>query len=76
MAALALSIFLVAVGAVLAFAVTATVTGIDIAAVGVILMIVGLLGIVLSLLFLVSFVSFAPFGHRHPEDRHPHTRMD
>lgn len=73
MAALALSIFLVAVGAVLAFAVTATVTGIDIAAVGVILMIVGLLGIVLSLLFLVSF---APFGHRHPEDRHPHTRID
>ena len=45
------SIFLVAVGAILAFAVTAEVSGIDIATVGWILMIVGIVGFLLSLLF-------------------------
>lgn len=43
------SIFLIAVGAILKFAVTATVSGIDLATVGVILMIVGVVGLVLSL---------------------------
>ena len=47
-------IFLIAVGAVLAFAVHATVQGIDIQAVGVILMIAGALGIV------VDLIVFAP----------------
>ncbi len=42
-------IFLIAVGAVLAFAVHATVAGISIVTVGVILMIVGALGIALDL---------------------------
>jgi hypothetical protein len=44
------SIFLIALGAVLKFAVTATVAGIDIQTAGVILMVVGLIGLVLSLL--------------------------
>jgi Flp pilus assembly protein protease CpaA len=43
------SLFLIAVGAILKFAVTAHVEGIDIQTVGVILMIVGLVGLVLSL---------------------------
>jgi hypothetical protein len=43
-------IFLIAVGAVLAFAVSASVQGIDVNAVGVILMIAGALGIVLDLI--------------------------
>ena len=43
------SIFLVAVGAILAFAVTADVQGMDIATVGWILMIVGIVGFLLSL---------------------------
>ena len=47
-------IFLLAVGAVLAFAVDASVNGIDIQTVGVILMIVGALGIV------VDLIIFAP----------------
>ncbi len=47
-------IFLLAVGAVLAFAVKATVAGISIVTIGVILMIVGALGILLDL------VLFAP----------------
>jgi hypothetical protein len=42
-------IFLIAVGAVLAFAVDASVNGIDLQTVGVILMIVGALGLVLVL---------------------------
>ena len=49
------SIFLLAVGAILAFAVEATVEGLDIAMVGVILMIVGAIGLLFSLLFWSSW---------------------
>jgi hypothetical protein len=49
------SLFLIAVGAILTWAVTSTVSGIDIAAVGVILMIVGAIGLLLSLVFWSSF---------------------
>jgi Domain of unknown function (DUF6458) len=49
------SIFLIAVGAILAFAVTAEFTGIDIATVGWILMIVGAVGLLLSLIFWSSW---------------------
>ena len=44
------SIFLIAVGAILAFAVTATVGGIDIHTAGVILIAAGVLGLLVSLL--------------------------
>ena len=44
-----LSIFLVAVGAVLYFAVSATVSGVSISTVGVVLMLVGGLGLLVSL---------------------------
>ena len=47
---IALGIVFLAVGAVLAFAVNATVSGVDIATVGVILMVVGALSIVLDLI--------------------------
>jgi hypothetical protein len=50
-----ISIFLIAAGAILAFAVTATVSGLELATVGWILMIVGALGLVLSLLFWSSW---------------------
>ena len=43
------SIFLIAVGAILKFAVTATVAGIDIQTAGLILIVVGIIGLVLSL---------------------------
>jgi signal transduction histidine kinase len=43
------SIFLIALGAILAFAVTATVAGIDIQTAGVILMLVGAIALVVSL---------------------------
>ena len=46
------SIFLIALGAILKFAVTAEVSGIELATVGVILMIVGIIGLALSLMYL------------------------
>lgn len=60
------SIFLIAVGAILAFAVEWTVSGLDIDTVGVILMIVGIIGLVASLLF---WSSFSPYGRRGTGDR-------
>lgn len=55
------SLMLIAVGAIIAFAINASVSGVDIDAIGVILIIVGVIGLVFSLLFLASF---APFGSR------------
>jgi len=46
------SIFLIALGAILRFAVTASVSGIEIATVGTILMVVGIIGLLISLLYL------------------------
>jgi ascorbate-specific PTS system EIIC-type component UlaA len=48
------SIFLIAVGAILRYAVTASISGISLTTVGLILMIAGAAGLVLSLLFLAS----------------------
>jgi uncharacterized membrane protein YidH (DUF202 family) len=44
------SLFLIAVGAILRFAVTATVSGVNIHVVGTILIVVGIVGLVLGLL--------------------------
>ena len=46
------SIFLLAVGAILKFAVHATVAGVDIRVVGVILMVAGVLGLILTMVVL------------------------
>lgn len=46
------SLFLIAVGAILRYAVTATVSGIDLQTVGLVLIIVGVVGLVLSLLWM------------------------
>ena len=48
------SIFLIAVGAILRYAVTASVAGISLTTVGLILIIVGVAGIVLSLLYMLT----------------------
>ena len=53
------SIFLIAVGAILKFAVNWQVNEIDLQAVGVILMVVGAIGLVLSLIFWNSWGGFA-----------------
>ena len=45
------SIFLIALGAILKFAVTDSISGIELATVGVILMVAGVLGLLISLLY-------------------------
>jgi len=52
------SLILIAVGAVLRFAITADVEGVNLGTIGVILMIVGAAGIVLSLVFWGSWGGF------------------
>ncbi|HEY2834178.1 MAG TPA: DUF6458 family protein [Sporichthyaceae bacterium] len=52
---LGVGIFLVAVGAILTWAVNVTTTGVDLQSVGVILMIVGAAGILLSMVFWSSW---------------------
>ncbi len=49
------SIFLIAVGAVLRYAVTASVSGIALQTVGLILMIVGVLGLLLSVMYIFAW---------------------
>lgn len=48
------SLFLIAVGAILKFAVTASIGGIDLQTVGVILMIVGIVGLIVGVLLLMN----------------------
>ena len=59
-----LSLVLIAVGAVLTWAVEATLSGLDIQVVGVILMLAGLGGLVFTLLFWTSFAPFGPGADR------------
>jgi membrane protein implicated in regulation of membrane protease activity len=49
------SIFLIAVGAILRYAVTASVSGISLATVGLILMLAGILGLLISLFYLLAW---------------------
>jgi hypothetical membrane protein len=49
------SILLIAVGAILRYAVTATVSGVLLTTVGLILMLVGILGLVLSLFYMFAW---------------------
>jgi hypothetical protein len=49
------SLFLIAVGAILYFAVNASISGLSIATVGLILMIVGVIGLLISLFLLSSW---------------------
>ena len=48
------SLFLIAVGAILYFAVDADVSGLEISTIGIILMVVGIIGLLISLFFLSS----------------------
>jgi hypothetical protein len=60
------SIFLIAAGAILAFAVDATTSGLDLHAVGWILMAAGLVGLVLSLILWDSWAGGGYFGRSRP----------
>jgi len=56
------SLFLIAVGAILYFAVNADISGLEISTIGLILMVVGVVGLLISLFFLSS-------ARRGPADR-------
>jgi hypothetical protein len=58
------SIFLIALGAILAFAVNAEVSGLDIHTVGWILLAVGIIGLVLSMIFWSSWGGPSGWGRR------------
>lgn len=49
------SLFFIAVGAILRYAVTASVSGVSLTTVGLILMIIGIAGLVLSLLYMLAW---------------------
>jgi Flp pilus assembly protein protease CpaA len=61
------SMLLIAVGAVLTFAVNATVSGVDINTIGWILMIVGACGLMISLIFFDSFFGSGRRGRSYYE---------
>jgi hypothetical protein len=60
----AVSILLIAVGAVLTWGVTAEAEGLDVNAIGVILLIVGILGLVISMIFWSSWGGFGGVRRR------------
>ncbi len=64
-----ISILVIAIGAVLSFAVTAQVTGVDLNVVGVVLMVVGAIGLLWALLTAASFGPFARRDNRVVEHR-------
>jgi Tfp pilus assembly protein PilX len=66
------SIFLIAVGAILKFAVTATVSGISLATVGTILIVVGILGLLISMVFLMQERRGAVVTHDRVVERDPY----
>jgi hypothetical protein len=63
------SIFLIAAGAILRYAVTLTVSGVDLQTVGLILMIVGIIGLVISLAVVFG-------ADRRRPDEYPTRRYD
>jgi hypothetical protein len=69
------SIFLFAVGAILRYAVTATTSGINIATVGLILMIVGAVGFAVSLLYVLAWSPRRAGVRERVVERDPHQEV-
>jgi len=65
------SLFLIALGAILRFAVTASVSGVDVQTVGLILLVVGVIGLVLSVAW--TMLWSRPGPRRAAVARDPHT---
>ena len=65
------SLFLIAVGAILYFAVDADLSGLEISTIGIILMVVGIIGLLISL-FMVSSARRAPAERTVVRDREPY----
>jgi Domain of unknown function (DUF6458) len=68
---LGVSIFLIAVGAILTWAVNASVSGLELQTIGWILMIVGVVGLLLSLIFWSSWGGPAAWGSRRRYEEAP-----
>jgi hypothetical protein len=66
------SIFLIGVGAILRYAVTASVSGIDIATVGLILLIVGAIGLVISLFYMTAWAPRRTAARERVVERDPY----
>lgn len=66
------SLLLIAAGAILRYAVTATVSGVNLQTVGLVLMIVGIVGLALSLLWMGVWSR----SRRHPAAGEVETRQD
>ncbi len=66
------SIFLIAAGAVLTFAVDATVSGVNIDVVGIIMMIAGVIGVLVSLVWIDRATT--PRETRVVEEHHTHSK--
>ncbi len=67
------SIFLIAVGAILRYAVTDSISGVNLATIGLILMIAGIVGLLIGL-FMYANASRAGYRERYPDryvDRDP-----
>ena len=60
-----ISLFFLAIGAILTFAIHTTVNGLDLDTIGVILMVIGLLGMLFSL---VLWDSWSPRGYRRDDE--------
>ena len=71
---LGVSLFLIAIGAVLAFAVNVTTSGVDINTVGYILLVVGIVGALISLMFWSTWGGFGGSRRTVVEDAPPATR--
>jgi hypothetical protein len=71
--AIGTSIFLIAVGAVLRFAVSVTTTGFSIHTIGVILMIVGAIGLLISVLWMTVWAGRAHRAGTYGDPRVPPT---
>ena len=65
------SIFLIAVGAILAFAVNADISGLEISTIGLILMICGVLGLIISMVMLNTARRGTTAERTVVRDRHP-----
>jgi beta-lactamase regulating signal transducer with metallopeptidase domain len=66
-----MSLFLIAVGAILKYAVTDSISGVDLQTVGVILMVVGAIGLLISIIYLVMSRERTVTHRRDPHDRDP-----
>jgi hypothetical protein len=70
------SLLLIAAGAILAFAVDTTVSGIEIHTIGWIVLVVGIVGLVLSMIFWSSWAGPGYFGRRRYVDEGPPRYVD